>query len=43
MVELAIATHTMPSAWALESDEAIATALVVLQELAERAEQAAGG
>jgi len=36
MVELAVATSTMPSAWMGESDETIATALQVLHEQADR-------
>ena len=35
-MELAIATNIAPSAWTLEDDATIATALAVLDELAER-------
>lgn len=35
MVALAIATSIAPSAWAAESDEAIATALELLEEVNE--------
>jgi len=38
-VELAIATHIAPSAWTLEDDATIATALDVLAEQAERIDE----
>jgi hypothetical protein len=35
-VALAIATNTMPSAWAAESDEAIVTAVALLERQREQ-------
>jgi hypothetical protein len=43
MAELAVATNTMPSAWARESDEAIVTTLAVLGERADAIRDALDG
>jgi hypothetical protein len=39
---LAVATHTMPSAWLAEEDEMIITVVAILQDQAEAAARKAG-